>query len=67
MIYNFPKVNNKTKKKIIDWLRAQENQALAQSNQYKACHNESASDKASYQASTYASIIIHIEYHMAED
>tara|TARA_B100001094_G_C18070863_1_gene739945 strand:+ start:409 stop:612 length:204 start_codon:yes stop_codon:yes gene_type:complete len=66
MIRKFPYLDKKTTKKVIKWLKSEEALCKAEAFRYKACHNTDEEQKALYGASTFASIIIHLEYHMEE-
>ena len=64
MIRKFPRLDKKTTRKVVKWLKSEEADAKAKAFSYKACHNIREEQKALYTASTFASIVIHIEYHM---
>jgi len=67
MISKFPYLNEKTKEEVINWLKSQEADRKAEAFRYKACHNTDMEQKALYRASTFASITIHLEYHMESE
>jgi hypothetical protein len=67
MINKFPYLNKKKKEEVINWLKTQEANCKAEAFRYKACHNTSSEQRALYQASTFAIIIIHLEHHMENE
>ena len=67
MINKFPYLNKKKKEEVINWLKTQGTNCEAEAFRYKACHNTSEEQRALYRASTFASIIIHLEYHMENE
>ena len=66
MIRKFPHLSEKTKQEVMDWLKSEEADAKAEAFRYKSYGNTDMEQKALYAASTFASIVIHLEYHMED-
>lgn len=64
MINKFPKLNNKTKKKLLEWLDIQIINDRSDALKYEACGNTEESLKHNAYASQLESMKIYIEYHM---
>jgi len=67
MIRKFPYLDEETTEKVVNWLKSEQAERKATAFNYKACNNEESYRNALYQASTFASILISIEYHMEEN
>ena len=67
MIRKFPYLDEETREKVVNWLKSEQAECKAEAFRYKACHNEESCQNALYQASTFGSILISIEYHMEEN
>ena len=67
MIHKFPFVDEDTKEKIEQWLKTQETEAKTDAYKYEACNNHGAAERTTYRASTFASIKVHLNYHMKRE
>jgi len=67
MIRKFPYLDEETREKVVNWLKSEQAECKATAFRYKAWNNEESYRNALYQASTFASILISIEYHMEEN
>ena len=67
MIRKFPYLDEETTEKVVNWLKSEQAECKATAFRYKAWNNEESYRNALYQASTFASILISIEYHMEEN
>ena len=67
MIHKFPFVDEDTKEKIEQWLKTQEAEAKSDAYQYEACNHHREAERHRYKASTFASIKVHLNYHMKSE
>jgi len=66
MIRKFPYLDEETTEKVVNWLKSEQAERKATAFNYKACNNEESYRNALYQASTFGSILLSVEYHMEE-
>jgi dienelactone hydrolase len=67
MIHKFPFVDEDTKEKIEQWLKTQEAEAKSDAYKYEAWNNHREAEHHRYKASTFASIKVHLNYHMKSE
>jgi hypothetical protein len=66
MIRKFPYLDEETREKVVNWLKSEQAECKATAFRYKAWNNEESYRNALYQASTFGSILLSVEYHMEE-